>query len=127
MKLKSISVLEEQVMNIIWECGQCSIRDVMQKINTKDKHLAYTTVATIVQRLHEKGIVAKVEKDGSFIYVPKISKEKYSKSLAQSFISKFLNSFGDVGLSSFAQSIDKLPKQKRDYLLGLLEDYGKTK
>lgn len=126
MKHKQISALEQEVMNIIWALDECSVRDVLEKLN-KDKQLAYTTVATILQRLHEKGLVNRKADGISFIYSPKLSKESYSKNLAQSFISKFFNSFGDVGLASFAESIDKLPKKKKEYLLELLENYDKAK
>lgn len=120
MTQKPISELEQEVMNIVWELDKCSVRDVLEKIN-KNKQLAYTTIATILQRLHEKELVSRRDQGISFIYSPKLSKESYSKNLAQSFISKFFNSFGDVGLVSFAESIDKLPKKKKDYLLELLE------
>lgn len=113
-------------MTIVWELQSCSVRDVLEKINKK-KQLAYTTVATILQRLHEKGLVIRKREGIAFIYSAKLSKETYSKNLAQLFISKFFNSFGNVGLASFAESIDKLPKKKKEYLFELLEAYDKTK
>lgn len=123
---KPISELELEVMNIIWELDECSVREVLEKL-AKSRQLAYTTVATILQRLHEKGLVSRRADGISFIYSPKLSRESYSKNLAQSFISKFFNSFGDVGLASFAESIDNLPKKKKDYLLEFLEEYDKAK
>jgi len=126
MRPKQISEFEQEVMNIIWELKTCSVRDVLLEVN-KNKQLAYTTVATILQRLYEKGLVVRKGEGNAFIYTPKLSKEIYSKNLAQSFISKFFNSFGDVGLASFAQSIDKLPKKKKEYLLELIGDYDKAK
>ncbi len=125
MNTRQLSELEQKVMNIVWDFQNCSVRDVLEKIN-QTKQLAYTTIATILQRLHEKGLVTRKGDGVVFLYSPKLSKETYSKNLAQSFISKFFNSFGDVGLASFAQSIDKLPKKKKEYLLELLEEYDKT-
>lgn len=126
MKPKSLGDLEQEVMDIVWGLEKCSVRDVLEKLN-KNRQLAYTTVATILQRLHEKGLVNRKDKGVAFIYTPKLSKEVYSKNLAQSFIKKFFNSFGDVGVASFAQSIDSLPKKKKGYLLELLEGYDKAK
>ena len=126
MNTRQLSKLEQEVMNIVWELDKCSVREVLENVN-KNKQLAYTTVATILQRLHEKGLVVKKGEGIAFLYSPKLSKKTYSKNLAQSFISKFFNSFGDVGLASFAQSIDTLPKKKKEYLLELLEDYDKAK
>ena len=119
MKPQSLSQLEQKVMNIVWECEDCSIREVLEKINKKKK-LAYTTIATILQRLYEKGLVVRKNKDSVIHYSPKLSKENYSKKMARSFIAKFFNSFGDAAIASFADSIDKLPKSKKEFLLKLL-------
>ena len=125
MRMKQLSELEQEVMNIVWELDECSVRNVLQRIN-KNRNLAYTTVATILQRLHEKGLVERKSDGIAFLYSPKLSKESYSKNLVQSFINKFFASFGDVAVASFAQSIDKLPKKKKEYLLELLDTYDKT-
>lgn len=125
MKMKSLSELEQEVMNIVWEFDACSVRDVLERI-TEKKPLAYTTVATILQRLYEKGLVVRKDKDFAVHYAAKISKENYSKSMAKSFIQRFVNVFGDMAIASFAESVDKLPKEKKEYFLSLLEQYDKN-
>ena len=119
MKPKALSELEQEVMNIVWECGDCSVREVLTRINKKKK-LAYTTISTILQRLYDKGLVARTNMRLVIYYSPKLSKENYSKNMARSFIAKFFNSFGDAAIASFAESIDKLPKSKKEYFLKLL-------
>ena len=125
MKL-SLGELEQQIMDIVWENKSCSARDVLTKIE-KDKKLAYTTVATILQRLYDKKLLNRKENVAGHIYSPKVSKERYTKNVAQSFLKSFINSFGDTAIASFADSIDKLPDEKRKYFLKLLEQYDKTK
>ena len=119
MKIKPLSPLEQEVMNIVWGFKQCTVRDVLGKL--KRKHLAYTTVSTILTRLYEKGMLAKRGEDTAIIYKPKIEKKDYGKSVAGSFFAKFFHSFGDAAITSFAESIEKLPKEKKDYFLKLLE------
>ena len=126
MKPKQLSNLEQEVMDIIWLCKECTIRDVLTEISKKRK-IAYTTVSTIIQRLEDKGFIAKNQKGIAYFYNPKISKESYSKRVAKSFLKNFVNSFGDTAISSFAESIDTLPKKKKDYFLELLDEYGKNK
>lgn len=121
MAQQMMSKLEQEVMSVIWKCRSCSVRDVMTKLTNKKK-LAYTTVATILQRLYEKGIVTRKSYGISFTYSPKITKEIYSKKFAQSFIKKFFSSFSDTAVVSFAESLDTLPKEKKSYLLKLLEE-----
>lgn len=126
MKKTSLGELEQQVMDIVWESKNCSARDVLTKLE-KDKKLAYTTVATILQRLYNKGLLARKESTAGHIYSPRVSKEKYTKNVAQSFLKKFIDSFGDIAIASFAESIDKLPEKKRKYFLEILEEYDKSK
>ncbi|MBI3379949.1 BlaI/MecI/CopY family transcriptional regulator [Candidatus Gottesmanbacteria bacterium] len=126
MKAKSLGELEQQIMDIVWEYKHCSARDILNRLET-EKKLAYTTIATILHRLHGKGLVERKGDGLAYIYSPKLTKESYSKNLAQSFLKKFIHSFGDVAIASFAASIDRLPKGKREYFLTLLEKYDKTK
>lgn len=113
-------------MNIVWECRGCLIRDVLERLN-KRKKLAYTTVATILQRLYKKGLVTRSDKDFAIRYCPKVSKEDYSKRMAKTFIAKFFSSFGDAAIASFAESIETIPKEKKDYFLKLLEKHNENK
>jgi len=126
MKTKTLSLLEQEVMNIVWGCGYCSVRDVLKKISRKKK-LAYTTVATILSRLYQKGLVLKETHDSRLYYFPKISKVDYGKSAARSFMRQFFSSFGDSAVASFAQSIERLPKDKKKRLLKLLANPDENK
>lgn len=112
-------------MNIVWELETCSVRTVRQRLNKK-KSLAYTTVATLLGRLYDKGLVVRKDKDFAVHYAPKVSREAYSKNMATSFIQKFFGTFGDIAIASFAQSVDKLPREKKKYFLRLLDQYDKN-
>lgn len=125
MVQKTMSNLEREVMAIIWDCTSCSVRDVMKKL--ANKKLAYTSVATILHRLYEKGIVTRNSQGNTFIYSPRVTKETYAKRFAQAFMKKFFSSFEDTAIASFAASIEKLPKEKREYLLKLVADHEKNK
>lgn len=126
MKATSLGELEKQIMDIVWESKSCSARDVLI-ILEKDRKLAYTTIATILQRLYDKGLIKRTENKLGYIYSPKVSKEKYTKNVAQSFLNKFINSFGDTAIASFAESIDKLPEKKRKFFLKTLEEHDANK
>lgn len=113
-------------MNLVWAHPHASVREIVNLIDKK-KPVAYTTILTILHRLHEKGMVTRQQAQKAYRYTPKISKESYSKNVAQSFIKKFFQSFGEIGITSFAQSIDSLSKEERHHLVSLLEQYDKNK
>ncbi|HLD01553.1 MAG TPA: BlaI/MecI/CopY family transcriptional regulator [Patescibacteria group bacterium] len=126
MKNINLGELEKQIMDILWDYKSCSTRDILT-ILERDKKLAYTTVATILQRLFDKGLLTRKEDKSGHLYSPRLSKEKYSRNIAQSFLKNFIDSFGDTAIASFANSIDKLPVRKREYFLKILDEYDKDK
>lgn len=126
MKIKSLGELEQQVMDVLWQQKQCHVRDVQTELN-KSKKLAYTTVATLLQRLYDKKLVNRKEEKSGYVYSPNVSKEKYTKSIANSFLKNFIDSYGDTAIASFAESIEKLPTENKNYLLKLLDDHDKSK
>ena len=124
MKAVQLGDLEKEVMDIVWEKKHCSTRDVLTKLNKK---LAYTTIATILKRLFDKDLVVRKEDKTGYTYSPKLTKEKYSRNIAKSFLDKFTKSFGDTAIASFADCIDRLPAKKRSYFLKLLNEHDKNK
>lgn len=126
MHAKPLGKLEKQVMDILWDCRKCTVQDVTDTIRKK-RDIAYTTVATILQRLYDKELVRRRKSGASYIYASRIHKKSYLKVVSQSFLEKLIGSFGDVAIASFAESIEDLPKKKREKLLRLLDEYEKSK
>ena len=122
MKSANLGELEKQIMDIVWSHKECSARQVVDELNKRRK-VAYTTITTILQRLEHKGLITKRSEGIAYVYRPRLSKEVYSKRVARSFLKKFISSFGDTAIVSFADSIEMLPKEKRDYFLRLLKEY----
>ncbi|UWZ82747.1 BlaI/MecI/CopY family transcriptional regulator [Occallatibacter riparius] len=60
-----LSKLEFAIMNVLWERGECSIRDIQEGIPGKKKP-AYTTIQTTVYRMEAKDAVRRVRKVGNF-------------------------------------------------------------
>lgn len=126
MKTAALGELEKKVMDILWKEKNSTARDILIRLE-RQKKLAYTTVATILQRLYDKGLLLRKENKAGYIYSPKLTKEKYSRNIAQAFLKNFINSFGDTAIASFADSIDNLPQDKRDYLLKLIDENDRNK
>jgi BlaI family transcriptional regulator, penicillinase repressor len=60
-----LSKLEFAIMNVLWERGECSIRDIQDVFPGKKKP-AYTTIQTTVYRMEAKNVVRRVRKVGNF-------------------------------------------------------------
>jgi BlaI family transcriptional regulator, penicillinase repressor len=53
--------LEMKIMQALWECGPCSVREIVETFPAR-KRPAYTTVQTIVYRLEAKGALRRAKK-----------------------------------------------------------------
>jgi len=85
-----LSKFELEVMDLLWNLGEASIREVQEAINER-KRPAYTTVQTIFARLEEKGAVRRTRKIGNaFLFEPLITRT----SVYRRIIDEFLDLFG---------------------------------
>lgn len=121
MKAKIPGELEMQILDILWQYGNCTISDIFKKLKIKRK-IAYTTIATVLQRLYNKGQVDREKRANHYIYISHFNKKIYSLRLIKNFLNGLMNNFGDVAIASFAESLDSLPKKKKDHLLKLLNE-----
>lgn len=69
--MHKLSDLQLAIMNVLWTDGAAATADVHEKVN-REKPLAYTTVATLLKRLEEKGVVSHKRDGRQFIYSAKI-------------------------------------------------------
>lgn len=110
--IKILSDSESEIMEIIWCNGQTCVRDVLKELKKKKK-IAYTTVMTVMSRLHEKGVLArKMNKSGAFVYEPLSDKKTFIEKKAGKVIKGFLNEYGDIAVAQFLEVIEssKAPK-----------------
>jgi predicted transcriptional regulator len=67
--------LEAAVLDVFWDAqGPLTVRAVLDQIS--GRQLAYTTVLTVVDRLHRKGVLAREPQGRAFLYAPVITREE---------------------------------------------------
>lgn len=117
MALNSIKILsdsESEIMDIIWCNGQTCVRDVLKELKKKKK-IAYTTVMTVMSRLHEKGVLTrKMNKSGAFVYEPISDKKTFVEKKAGKVIKGLLNEYGDVAVAQFLDAIESSDAPKSE-------------
>jgi BlaI family penicillinase repressor len=82
---KRLGKLELQVMKLIWDKGEATVRDVWEKLYP-ERGLAYTTVATVMRKLESKGFLKHDEKDRTYIYRPLADQDKISQGMLREMI-----------------------------------------
>jgi BlaI family penicillinase repressor len=71
---------ELEILQVLWERGQASVRDVHEEL-LKTKEAGYTTTLKLMQIMHEKGLVKRDDSIKTHIYQAAVSKEKTQKHL----------------------------------------------
>jgi predicted transcriptional regulator len=79
--------LERNVMDILWSRGTASVRDVAQGL---DRHLAYTTVMTTLDRLFKKNFLTRSKSDRAYLYSPRVSRAEWERRRAGDLVAGFL-------------------------------------
>ena len=69
---------ELEILRVLWERGEATVRDVHEELS-KTKDAGYTTTLKLMQIMHEKGMVKRDESNKTHKYVPLISREKTQK------------------------------------------------
>jgi len=76
-------------MNVLWERGESSIRDIQEAFPAK-KRPAYTTVQTTVYRMEAKNVVCRIRKVGNFhIFAATVSRASAQRRLVDDLLALF--------------------------------------
>lgn len=69
---------ELEILQVLWERGACTVRDVHDVVQRRDG-TGYTTTLKLLQIMHEKGLVERDESARAHVYRAAVSKERTQK------------------------------------------------
>lgn len=80
-KARELTERELEVMHAFWNQGESTVAEVRDQLADAGRDLAYTTVATLVRILADKGFLEQTNDERPFRYRPRRSFEEVSGSL----------------------------------------------
>ena len=106
-KQLSLGPLEAEILQIVWELGSASVKDVHDRIlSDPNRELAYTSVTTVLRRLTAKGWLACDKQGRAFYWRPLVTKEQAQVIEAHEKLHKFLAVGNPDVVAAFADSLD---------------------
>jgi BlaI family penicillinase repressor len=87
---------ELDVLKVLWQKGQGTVRELLGALHESGRTWSYATVATLLERLSNKGMVASDRSELAFVYRPVISKQEVRQKRVQSLVDKLYK--GEPGL-----------------------------
>jgi predicted transcriptional regulator len=78
---KELTERELEVMHAFWDCGEMTAHAARDHLASKGLDRAYTTVATLIRILGDKGFLQQINTERPFRYAPARSYAEVSRSL----------------------------------------------
>ncbi len=106
-KQLSLGPLETEILNIVWELGCATVKDVHERILADpDRELAYTSVTTVLRRLTQKGWLTCEKQGRAFCWRPLVSQQEAQVIKAHEQLNQFLAVGNPDVVAAFADSLD---------------------
>ena len=85
-----LTEVELEFMNVVWDLGGGTVRDIHAALN-RETERAYTSVATILKILDQKGYLTSTKVDRSLVYRPAVPKVAYQQQTLKELSNKLFD------------------------------------
>ena len=85
--MEKLTSKEEEVMELIWQLGQCAPKDVSSLYPEPQPN----AIAQVFQALEKKGYLTHEPKGRGFVYRPIVDKQAYGRGRLSSVINRFFS------------------------------------
>jgi predicted transcriptional regulator len=110
----ALGELQAEILGVLQKRGKASARDIMKEIPS-GKRLAYTTVSTVLDRLHKKGLVKRTRVAGrggtKYIY-SYATPAGIRASLIQRTLNSLVDAFGPSVVPAIYDSLEEISKKE---------------
>ena len=112
---------EHELLAILWEMGEASVRDVYERMRQKER-IAQNTVQTFLRAMEEKGLVKHRVVGRAFVYRPAYSRERS----VQSFVDTVFSGAAHDLVASLLR-VQKLSDDEIDAIEELIQELRKKR
>ncbi len=113
------------ILNVLWERGPCTVRDVHEALSD-DRNTRYTTTLKLMQIMTEKGLVLRDESQRAHLYRPAIPRERTLRRLAEDILDRAFGGSAEKLVLHALQS-EKVSAKEIERIRKLLDDYESTR
>ncbi|MDR1809274.1 MAG: BlaI/MecI/CopY family transcriptional regulator [Prevotella sp.] len=117
--MEKLTHQEETVMLHIWQLKECVVKEIVNEMD--DPKPPYTTVASVVRNLEQKGYVQSKRYANVNVYSPRIREDDYKKTFLSGIVkSYFENSYKE--LVSFFVKEEKISPEELKEIARMIEN-----
>jgi BlaI family transcriptional regulator, penicillinase repressor len=95
-KIHRLGPLQLKIMKVLWARGEANVAEVNAALEGGDE-LAYTTVATMLRKMEQRGLVTHMVEGRTFIYRPAVAEDAVAGDMADDLLDRvFEGSLADM-------------------------------
>lgn len=99
-----LGALEATIMGVVWDAaGPVTIRDVTSRLQRR-RPWAFNTVMTVMNRLVDKGLLARTGVKGSHAYRAAVSRDAFAQSVTRHVATGLIREFGELAVTQFVEA-----------------------
>jgi len=120
--------LGEAVMRVLWDAGATRTGRIVERLRQPDgSGPAYSTVTTILGRLHERGLVERTRHGREATYRAAVSEHELVATGSSRAVDAVLARYGTSAMRHFAERLADLDPELRKRLLSLAEEHDRPR
>ncbi len=77
-------------MEILWPLGEASVRQIWERIRPQ-RSVAYTTVMTVLCKMHRKGVLSQRKVGKAYFYSPTVDRGQAQESVVEHVLRTYFN------------------------------------
>jgi len=108
-----LGALEREVLSLVWERGDNTVRDVCERLEAT---VAYTTVMTTMDRLFKKRLLSRHKVGRAFVYRAAVTREELESAIAGELVQTLLQADGSEPLPILSSLVDAVSDRDRALL-----------
>jgi predicted transcriptional regulator len=102
--MESTPDLQFEVLSALWDLGRATVRDVHARVGLA-RGLAYTTTATVMDRLYAKGVVTRSLQGRTLVYVPVGERLAFERSRAAAALARLLGPSPETSVAALVGAL----------------------
>ena len=99
--VSQLGALQAAVLEDLWTAGESPIRAVAERLEARGAKLAYTTVMTVMVRLHARGLLVRRREGRRDLYRAAVDREELASALSREAVDRLIEAHGDDAVAAF--------------------------
>lgn len=119
-----LGALETDVMKVVWNADWVAVRDVYERLRL-ERSIAYTTVMTVMGRLHDKGMLERRQDGRTYMYQAKQTRLQVAGGFMRKLLDRLFDGRKADAMAALLEASDKLDESELGEIKKKLDELEK--